>query len=88
MECPALAHAAQLVGALSHAPEGFRFNSRSGYMPRLWVRSLVRVHGEATNQGFSPPPSVSKTKYKMHCPMKWEEPKQGNNPNPLPSIQH
>ena len=32
---------AALAGALSHTPKGCGFDSQSGHMPRLWVRSLV-----------------------------------------------
>ena len=37
----ALTSMAQLVGVSSHKPKGHRFDSQSGHMPRLWVRSLV-----------------------------------------------
>ena len=36
-----LASMAQLVGALFHKPKSCRFNSQSGHMPGLQVRSLV-----------------------------------------------
>ena len=39
----ALAGVAQLVGASPHKPKGHVFDSRSGYMSRLRVQSLVRT---------------------------------------------
>ena len=35
---------AQLVGASFQTPKGCRFDSQSGYIPRLWVQSLVGAH--------------------------------------------
>ena len=49
----ALAGVSQLVGALSHKPEGHRFDSRSGHMPRLWVWSWSGCIWEAINWFFS-----------------------------------
>ena len=46
-ECPG--RVAQVVGVLSCAPKGCRFDSRSGYICRLWVRSPVGCLGEAIN---------------------------------------
>ena len=52
----------------SHAPKGCGFNPQPGYLPRLWVQSLVRVHTEGNRLMFfslslsvslSPPPCVS-----------------------------
>ena len=52
----ALASVAQLVGASSHKPKGHRFNSKSGYVPRLWVWFPVKActggWGGATNRCF------------------------------------
>ena len=43
VSCLALASVAQLVGALSHEPEGCGFNPQSGHMPMLWVQSTIRT---------------------------------------------
>ena len=40
----ALASMAQLFGVSSCKPKGHGFNSQSGHIPRLWVRSLVGAH--------------------------------------------
>ena len=48
--CPvSLAGVAQLVGESSCKPKGHGFESRSGHMPRLWVRSLVRTYSLLTD---------------------------------------
>ena len=52
---------AQVVGALSHTPKGFRSDSPSGHMPRLWVRTQVRVHTrgkQPIDVSLFPPPSL------------------------------
>ena len=43
-----LANVIQLVGMLSHKPNGHRFDSWSGYMPQLWIWTLVgaRMRGK------------------------------------------
>ena len=46
-----------MVGALSRAPKGFRFNYRSGHIPRLQVQSPVRVHTRGNQSVFLSPPS-------------------------------
>ena len=35
---------AQLVGSSSNTPKGRRFDSQSGHIARLWVRSPVKMH--------------------------------------------
>lgn len=39
-----MASEAQLVGESYRASKGCRFDSWSGHVPRLWVRSLVGAH--------------------------------------------
>ena len=39
MEVPALAGEAQFVGASSHTPKGWGFDSWSGHIPKLQVQS-------------------------------------------------
>ena len=63
----ALAGVAQLVGASSHRPKGHGFDSQSGYMPRLWVWSLVGAHMAGNQSKFlslslSLPSPISKVK--------------------------
>ena len=43
---------AQLVGALSHIPKGYRLNPHSGHIPRLWVQSPVGTHIGGNPQMF------------------------------------
>ena len=43
---------AQLVGALFCAPGGRQFDSWSGHMPRLWVRSMIGVHAGGNQPMF------------------------------------
>lgn len=38
---------AQLVGMVSHIPKGFKFDSQSGHIPRLWIRFLGGWGGSA-----------------------------------------
>ena len=38
-------HVAQLVGALSHTPEGCRFNPWSGHVSRFHVQPLIGMCG-------------------------------------------
>ena len=56
----ALASVAQLVGrALSHKPKGHQFESQSGHVPELQVRSLVRGNVEGNKLMFLPHIDIS-----------------------------
>ena len=56
----ALAGVAQLAGASSGTPKGFRFNSQSGHTPSMQVRSRsVRAHKRGNQLMFLSHDSVS-----------------------------
>ena len=57
------ASVAQLVGGRL---KGHGFDSQSGYMPRLWVPSLVRVRTRSQPTEVSL--SLSKKQWKKKCP--------------------
>ena len=64
---------AQLVGALSHISRDCRFNSQSGYIPRLWVPTLVGASTEGNRSMFLSQINFLKNRKKMRAdtsPMK------------------
>ena len=69
--CSALAIVAQVVGASSHDLKGHEFDSWSGHIPRLQVRSLVGEPMEGDQSMFfcciDVPPSLS-LKTMKKCP--------------------
>ena len=52
MSTYALASVAQLVAVLPSKWKGYRYNSQSGHMPRLWVQSLVRACTKGNQEMF------------------------------------
>ena len=89
----ALTGVAQLVRASSHKPKGLWFDFPPGHMPRLWVRSPVRVHMRQlidvslSHRCFSPslppfPPSLKINKHVL-CEDKERKKKERKEESPI-----